>query len=210
MHNHKSLQEIHEDVPAEHYDKGIKRNLFQKYWHFRRFTEVQKAIKPIKGAFLDIGCHSGTFTSKVLEKIGSKKVYGLDISPSAIKLVSKRIPFGKFQVGDAGKLPYKSNYFTAAFCLEMLEHVDSPKQALSEIRRVLKKDGYAVILVPSDNKLFKFVWFIWTLYYPVWRHAHVQSFQNKDLEKLLKKLKFRNIKTKTFNLGMLKLITCIK
>jgi ubiquinone/menaquinone biosynthesis C-methylase UbiE len=210
MHNHKSLQEIHEDVPAEHYDRGIKKNIFQKYWHYRRFHEVQKIIVPIKGAFLDIGCHSGTFTSKILEKINSKKVYGIDISSSSIDLIKKRIPFGAFEVGDASELPFKSNFFSAAFCLEMLEHVDNPKKVLSEIRRVLKKNGYAAILVPSDNILFKLVWFIWTLYYPVWRHAHVQSFQNKDLEKILRKLKFRSVKTKTFNLGMLKLITCTK
>ena len=47
LHDHKSLLEIHEDVPAEHYDVGIKRNLFQKYWHFRRFKEILKVIKPV-------------------------------------------------------------------------------------------------------------------------------------------------------------------
>lgn len=210
MHSHKSLQEIHEDVPAEHYDRGIKKNLFQKYWHFKRFQEVQRVVKPIDGAFLDVGCHSGTFTSKVLEKIGSKKVYGIDISPTSIELIKKRIPFGKFTAGDASNLPYKTNFFEAVFCLEMLEHVDSPQEVLSEIKRVLKKNGYGVFLVPSDNKLFKIVWFLWTLYYPVWRHAHVQSFKNRDLEKILIKLKFKKIKSKTFNLGMLKLITCQK
>ena len=89
-HTHKSLQEIHEDVPAEHYDQGIKKNLFQRYWHSRRFSEVTSVIKPVKGAVLDLGCHSGTFTSKILGKIGSEKIYGMDISPSAIKLAKKK------------------------------------------------------------------------------------------------------------------------
>jgi ubiquinone/menaquinone biosynthesis C-methylase UbiE len=205
-HNHKSLQEIHEDVPPEHYDRGIKRNLFQKYWHYRRFKEVTSAVKPIEGAFLDVGCHAGTFTLNILKKINTKKVYGLDISPQAIKLAQKRIPFGKFKVGDAQDLPYKSDFFEAIFCLEMLEHVDDPQAVLSEIKRVLKKGGYGVILVPLENRLFRTVWFLWTLYYPVWRHAHVQSFTGDDLERYLKKLGLKKISSNTFNLGMLKLV----
>ena len=210
MHNHKSLQEIHEDVSAQHYDDGINRNLFQRFWHNRRFSEVLRVVKPIDGPVLDLGCHSGTFTEKILSKLKTRAIYGFDISPSAIQLAQKRIPYGKFKVGDAHKLPYESHYFQAVFCLEMLEHVDTPAQVISEIKRVLKKGGMVVILVPSDSILFKIVWFLWTLYYPLWKHAHVQSFQNSSLEQLLRAYSFRNIKSNTFNLGMLKLVVCQK
>lgn len=206
----KTLLEIHEDVPADHYDQGISRNLFQKYWHWRRFSEVGKIAKPVNGPVLDLGCHGGTFTQFVLSRLDTKKLYGLDISPEAIKLAQKRIPFGKFIVGDAEKLPYKKDFFDAVFCLEMLEHVDDPEAVLSEIKRVLKKGGYGVILVPSDNKLFKTVWFVWTMYYSHWRHAHVQSFQANSLEKYMKSLGFKILQSKTFNLGMLKLVVFSK
>ncbi len=206
LHSHKSLLEIHEDVPAEHYDVGIKKNLFQKYWHSRRFKEVLKVIKSVTGPVLDVGCHSGTFTNVILNKIGSRDIYGIDISPEAIKLAQKRIPFGHFEVADATKLPFKSDLFDAVFCLEVLEHVDDPLSALREIYRVMKKGSYGVVLVPSDNKLFKIVWFIWTLVYPVWRHAHVQSYSNGTLEKTIEKLDFKIKLVKDFNLGMLKLI----
>ncbi len=205
-HHHKRLLEIHEDVAADHYDRGIKRNLFQRYWHWRRFSEVLKVVKSVKGPILDLGCHSGNFTQAILTKIGSKQVYGVDISPVAIKLISKRIPDGHFLVADAAKLPYQNNFFEAVFCLEMLEHVDDPIGVFQEIKRVLKKGGYGVILVPTDNKLFKLVWFLWTMYYSVWRHAHVQSFQNNDLEEFVKDQGFRIEKVKRFNSGMLKLV----
>lgn len=205
-HSQKTLLEIHEDVPAEHYDVGIKKNLFQKYWHSKRFKEVLEVIKSVSGPVLDVGCHGGTFTSVILSKIGSKDIYGIDISPEAIKLAKKRIPYGTFQVADAAKLPFKDNFFEAVFCLEVLEHVDDPISTLKEIYRVMKKGGYAVILVPSDNRLFKIVWFLWTLYYPVWRHAHVQSYGNDALEKTIQELSFKMKSVKDFNLGMLKLI----
>lgn len=202
----KTLVEIHEDVPADHYDIGIKKNLFQKYWHWRRFHEISSVIKPVDGPILDIGCHSGTFTTRILSKVKSRQIYGVDISHSAIRAINKKIPDGHFEIADASNLPFKDNFFEAIFCLEVLEHVDNPSSVLAEIKRVLKDEGYGVILVPTDNKLFRTVWFIWTLCYPVWRHAHVQSFSGDLLEKNLKQVGLKIEKVKTFNLGMLKLI----
>lgn len=208
--SHKSLIEIHEEVPAEHYDRGIKKNLFQKYWHNKRFNEVLKFIKPVNGSVLDIGCHSGTFTKKILNKIGSNKIYGIDISHSAINLAKKRIPDGHFEVVNAEKLPFINNFFDAIFCLEVLEHVDHPEKVIEEIKRVLKIGGYAIFLVPTDNKLFKVIWSLWTMYYPVWRHAHVQSFAGKNLENIINNGGLKIEKVKTFNLGMLKLVVVRK
>lgn len=210
MENHKTLNEIHEDVPAKHYDIGIRKNLFQRYWHGRRFKEVLKVIKPVNGYVLDVGCHGGTFTKVILGKVGGSKIYGIDISNSAIKEAKNKIPDGDFRVGDVQKLPYNSKFFDAVFCLEVLEHVDSPEKVLAEIKRLLKKDGYAVILVPMDEMFFKLIWFLWTIYYPVWKHAHVQSFTGNSLEKLIKENGLKIEKVKLFNLGMLKLIVARK
>ena len=210
MENLKSLNEIHEDVPANHYDIGIKRNLFQKYWHSKRFSEVLKVIKRVQGPVLDIGCHGGTFTKVILKKVGGSKIYGIDISKSAIKEAQNKISDGVFSAGDAQNLPYEANFFEAVFCLEILEHVDNPKAVIYEIKRVLKKGGYSVILVPTDNTLFKIIWRIWTLYYPVWRHAHVQSFKGKSLEKIIKDSGLKIKTVKTFNINMLKLIVAEK
>lgn len=206
----KTLHEIHEDVSPNHYDLGIKTNLFQRYWHWRRFSEVLAMIEPVTGPVLDLGCHSGTFTKQILTKIGSQDIYGVDISSSAIALAKKRIPHGKFITGDAEQLPFEGNFFDAVFCLEMMEHVDHPILVISEIKRVAKKGAKIYILIPSDNKLFKIIWFLWTLYYPVWRHAHVQSFSRDSLEKMVTQTGFKILNVKNFNLGMLKLIICQK
>ena len=172
--------------------------------------EVLRIINSVEGPILDVGCHSGTFTKKIIEKLNNKQIYGVDISRRAIELARKRILYGHFEVADAGKLPFNENFFEAVFCLEVLEHVDDPKKVLLEIKRVLKKNGYAIFLVPSDNKLFKIVWFLWTLYYPVWKHAHVQSFSSSILENSISDTGFNIEKVKNFNLGMLKLIVARK
>lgn len=210
MSQNKTLLEIHEDVSADHYDQGIKKNLFQKYWHSRRFVEILKVIKPVNGSILDVGCHSGTFTQKILQRTGSQNIYGIDVSRSAITLAKKRIPQGNFQVADAAQLPFKNTSFEAIFCLEMMEHVVDPVRVLREIKRVGKVGSRVYILVPSENKLFKLIWFLWTMYYHHWNHAHIQHFSNGMLEKLVKNIGFKIIKIKTFHLGMLKLIVAEK
>ncbi len=206
----KKLNKLHEDISPDHYDLGIKRNLFQKIWHRRRFSELSRITTPVKGKILDVGCHSGLFTQKILQWTNADEVYGVDISPKAIERAQKRIKKSHFIVGDAQKLLFKSNYFDAVFCLEMIEHVDYPEKVIKEIYRVMKKGGYGVILIPSENLLFKVVWFLWNLYYPVWKHVHVQSFRGNVLENMLKREGFKILSSKTFNLNMLKLVKVIK
>lgn len=206
----KKLNKLHEDVSPDHYDIGLKKNLFQKIWHGRRFGELSKIIIPVKGKILDVGCHGGLFTQKVLEWTNAGEVFGVDISPKAIERAKKRIKKGHFMVEDAQKLSFPSDFFDAVFCLEMIEHVDYPEEVIKEIYRVMKKGGYGVILIPSENLLFKIVWFLWNLYYPVWKHVHVQNFRGNILENMLKREGFKILYTKTFNLNMLKLIKVTK
>lgn len=206
----RKLINLHENVSPDHYDKGIKRNILQKFWHLRRFKEIIKVAKPVNGKLADIGCHSGLFTKEIVKHVKPKEVYGIDISTQSIVKAKQRIKSGKFQVADAHKLPFKNNYFDALFCLEMLEHIDFPRKVIHEISRVLKNDGYAIILIPTDNLLFRTIWFLWNLRYPVWKHVHVQSFQGDSLEKIIIKEGLKIILVKTFNFKMLKIIKIIK
>lgn len=202
----KTLKEIHEDVPADHYDKGIKSNIFQKYWHSKRFKMVLESIDFKSDNFLDIGCHSGLFTKKIVSVLGVKEVYGIDISESAIIKAKKRIKYGKFNVANAHNLPFRNNFFDCVFCLEVLEHVENPKEVLKEIRRVLQKGGIGLILVPTDNILFRVLWWIWNKFNPVWKHAHIQSFKADSLDELIVEGKFKILKVTYFNFRMLKIV----
>ncbi len=210
MKHYKTLLERHEEVSADHYDRGIKNNIFQRYWHSKRFIEVEKLITSVSGDILDIGCHSGLFTKRIHGKLLPNKIYGVDVSKVAIGRAKKRIPSGYFQIADAQNLPFENNTFAAVFCLEVLEHVDYPQKVLSEIKRVLKKGGYSVLLVPMDNLLFKLIWFFWNLKYKVWTHTHVQSFTNSKLEDLIEEKGLKITDSKTFHLGMLKLVKFLK
>ena len=49
---------------------------------------------------------------------------------------------------DITNIEYPDNSFDVIYCSHVLEHIPNDIQAMSELRRVLKKDGWAIILVP--------------------------------------------------------------
>lgn len=204
--------ELHKNVPANWYFQSIRVDLFQRYWHKRRFEEVSKVINKVDGKILDVGCNDGTFSKVILDKSDADRLIGMDVLKKTVDWANshwKHTGKMKFIVADAHKLPFKVQTFDAVFVLEVLEHVFDPVKVLNEVKRVLNKNGYAVFLVPSDSVLFKIIWFIWLKFYPrgkVWRETHIQTYRGNFLTKISKKVGFKILVDKKFLLGMLHLI----
>jgi 2-polyprenyl-3-methyl-5-hydroxy-6-metoxy-1,4-benzoquinol methylase len=197
--------------PANWYFQSIKVDVLQRLWHKRRFTEVTRFIEPVSGLVLDVGCNDGTFSQVVFEKTKAKKLVGIDIDTKPITWAKKHWSASEmsFSVGDAHHLKFKTGLFDAVFCLEALEHVKDPAQVLGELKRVLKKGGYGIFLVPTDSILFRLIWFIWLHFYPrgwVWRETHIQTYRNNYLPEICRRVGFKIEKEKKFNLGMLHLV----
>ncbi len=54
---------------------------------------------------------------------------------------------------DVQEIPFDENSFDVVFCNHVMEHVDDDIQAMSEIFRVLKKGGWAIMQSPVYNDL---------------------------------------------------------
>jgi ubiquinone/menaquinone biosynthesis C-methylase UbiE len=207
-----SAEDIHRNVPANWYFQSIKVDLLQRYWHRRRFEEVSSVIKKVNGKILDLGCNDGTFSKVILDKSEASGLIGVDVVKKTVNWANKHWETNrkmKFKVMDAHNLSFKNNSFDAVFALEMLEHVHNPLKVLTEARRVLKKGGYSVFLVPSDSFLFRLVWFLWLTFYPrgkVWKETHIQTYRGNYLSKIVKEAGFEIEIDKKFLLGMLHLV----
>jgi SAM-dependent methyltransferase len=88
---------------------------------------------------LDVGTGKGTYLPLYLRRC--KRVYAVDIpwSPHQAKVDCW---------ANVLALPFKSGSFDVVACTEVLEHVENPRQALSEMRRVLKRGGKLLLSVP--------------------------------------------------------------
>ncbi len=108
------------------------------------------------GRVLDVGCGSGVLLVNMAEM--GHQVYGVDIAPGMVE--EARNSFEKHgldpdnvQLGGIEKLPYEDNSFDVVTCVGVLEYVFKEEEALSEIKRILKKNGQIIFTLPNIFKL---------------------------------------------------------
>lgn len=131
------------------YQKHANTNPIQKLLIENFYKKFFNMVKPLRvSTILDVGCGEG-FTLKKLEerKIG-KRNEGIDYSAAAIKIGHKIYPELNLKKGDVYNLDYKDNTFDLSICTEVLEHLDDPVKAVSEIKRVTAK--YIIFSVPNE------------------------------------------------------------
>lgn len=84
---------------------------------------------------LNLGCGNGGYTKELAKH--AKVVYALDLHiPKTIK--KENIVCIQ---GDALDIPLKSNSVDFIFCSSLIEHVSDQNKLVSEIKRVLKRNG---------------------------------------------------------------------
>lgn len=199
-----TLKKIVYRVPINYYDRGIKTNILQNIWHNHKFRMFQKIVISNKYKnILDVGCASGLMTNKIAQIFPESKITGVDIYNPGIKYARKKYKHLKFITCDVHKLPFPDNFFDLIVCYETIEHVVDPFQVFKELQRVAKKNASIIIAMDSGNLLFRLVWFFWeNTKGKVWKGAHLHPFHNNQLEKLIKKVKFRKISKKFSHFGM--------
>lgn len=205
IHDHDELEEIWHQVPADYYQTGVKTNYLQKRWHYGKVEAVMTLLDTARlpKSILDVGSASGWFLSEVKKRLPDSSCTGVDVYEPAITYAKKHYKNIDFRVGDAHKLPFKSASFDLVICTEVLEHVVNPENVVSEIGRVLKPGGEAVIEMDSGNLLFRMAWYWWTnIRKGVWRDSHLHVFNAEILEKMLEKSSMEIIQRKNFNFTM--------
>lgn len=204
MVDQKALVKIWNQVPADYYQKEIARSPLKRYWHTQKLNTFKQLVggKKFK-KILDVGCASGRMANEISKIFPDAKITGVDVYQKAIALGRKKYPHIKFLVSDAHKLPFDKNSFDLVICYEVIEHLVDPAKALAEIKRVLKKDGLALIVMDSGNWLFRVVWWVSEkTISSVWQNAHLHPFKHWQLEAVIKKAGFKIVKKHFSHFGM--------
>ena len=114
-----------------------------KLYRNRSFLELLENNSSAK--VLDLGCGDGRFTLKARERIGTKRVYGVDIyDPSIERAKSRGIHVIKWDLNEF-PYPFKDNEFDVVLSNQVIEHLFYPVKFMREVFRLLKPGGYAVI-----------------------------------------------------------------
>lgn len=76
------------------------------------------------------------------------QLQGLELDAGALSRAQGRCPGVPLVRADVYALPFDSEAFDLVLCLEVLEHLPEPAQALREIRRVTRRD--VLLSVPHE------------------------------------------------------------
>lgn len=112
-----------------------------------------------KDRVLDIGCGVGVDALNVATKV--KQITGLDVDNKSLEIAQKSLAHKnfkniKFKFHDANtKLPFANQSFQKVICSDVLEHLKKRNFALSEIKRVLKKNGLLFLVTDNPNTNWK-------------------------------------------------------
>ena len=109
-----------------------------------RLMEFVKVREDYK--FLEVGCGAGAVSKFIAQKF-HLDVTGIDVDPELIDIANKNsenIPNLLYQIADATELPFDDQQFDVIISIGVMHHIRTWKNALKEIRRVLKPYGYFI------------------------------------------------------------------
>jgi methionine biosynthesis protein MetW len=110
--------------------------------------DILHSLKNFKN-ILDIGCGDGAFDKILIKEFPQVVLYGVDISHEAVSICKKEgINAVELDVSNQ-PLPFDENSFDVVILLDVIEHLINPDFAMTEIHRVLKKDGILIMSTPN-------------------------------------------------------------
>lgn len=112
------------------------------------FKSIEEASRYVKGKLLDVGC-------------GDKPYYSI-LAPKVIEYLGLDLDKGDI-IGSATKIPFKTETFDTVLSTQVIEHLEQPELMISEVYRVLKKNGHFILTAPllwclheEPNDFFRF------------------------------------------------------
>lgn len=117
--------------------------------HLHRYALAAELVKG--RTVLDIACGEGYGSALLARQAAAVK--GMDIDKSTIEQARKRYTASNlsFEQAAVEKIPAPDQQFDVVVSFETLEHTDRHQAMLSEIKRVLKKDGLLMLSTPEKK-----------------------------------------------------------
>lgn len=146
-------------TPKYEASNPIVRRLLDRF--LARVDEAAATVAPT--SVLDVGCGEGVVTERLARRLAPTPVHGLDAGESCLEEEwhARQSASLTFQTGSAYDLPFADRSFELVCAIEVLEHLERPRDALAEMRRVASKA--LLVSVPAE---------------PAWRISHLLAGKN--------------------------------
>lgn len=166
---------------TSNYRKHTTKNPLKRIWIENYHNQMLSLIAPLNPkSILDAGCGEGFILKFLYENKIGKRLEGVEFSDDALNIGKILHPYLTLKKGNIYSLSYKNKQFDIVLCTEVLEHLDNPAKALSEVERVSSK--YVLITVPHEP------W--WTLFnFTKWGKSkeigHINKWSSSSFQKFI-------------------------
>jgi len=101
-------------------------------------------------SILDVGCGEGVLTYEWAERLGDRRIVGIDLDDPKLQAEwdRRRRPNLEYRVEEATNLSFADDEFDMASAVEVLEHVPDPERTVAEMARVAKR--WLLVSVPRE------------------------------------------------------------
>jgi 2-polyprenyl-3-methyl-5-hydroxy-6-metoxy-1,4-benzoquinol methylase len=171
------------DDAVEQAEAPWRQKLFEE-----RLRHLQRFVR--SGRLLEIGCASGEFL-----RLAAQAGFDVEgVEPEPVTSVAARQTHGLNVItGTLVEASYPPDSFDAVVLFHVLEHLDSPRQTVTEINRILKPGGILVIETPNiDTIWFRLLGARWRQFIP----DHYYFFTPRTLSRLLQETGFQTLQVK--------------
>lgn len=175
-----NLSQLLKNYEIAEYDSNVE----AKYAARTYVKNLQKALPKFKGSILDIGAGDGAFLSAALGVLATSN---LGIEPS-IKAIAKnddnRVNIKNIAIEDLET----NEKFDLVTCFQTIEHLNNPREFITNIKRFIKPGGYFAI---SCHNRLSLTNKILGEKSPIFDVEHLQVFTDQGIEKLFSGLNFK-------------------
>jgi 2-polyprenyl-3-methyl-5-hydroxy-6-metoxy-1,4-benzoquinol methylase len=114
----------------------------------RSLEELLDRAEP--ASLLDVGCGEGVLVQRLAERMGSRRVVGVDLEEDSIQAgwSQHRAANLEYRALDGVELPFADGEFDLVSAIEVLEHVPDPLRSLAEMSRCAER--HLLVSVPRE------------------------------------------------------------
>lgn len=175
-----------------------RKGLINTLYHWVRSYTLIKKLQLVmhytglkKGKILDYGAGTGAFLNTCKKNGWDAK--GIEPDETANKVMAEKFSISSYQSLEAAKAKGSMCDLDVVTAWHVLEHVPDLKETVTELRNALKNKAKLIVAVPNPTSYDAYVYKENWAAYDVPRH--LWHFAPTDMERLMKGLGFRLIKT---------------
>ncbi len=167
---------------------------------YQTVIQALKKYAPENGQLLDFGAGQGDFLKKMTSSPFKFMYHGVDLMYSKVTGVN-------WYVQDLNKkLQFKDGQFDVITCIEVIEHLENPRQMVRDLSRVLKADGVLVLTTPNNESWRSIISYIFRGHFVAFTDssypAHITALNQTDLYRILKECGFQRMDVMYTDSGM--------